>query len=109
MAYWIIVQEEAHGARTMGVDNKRYNYMKSKGKTFLFVIQPLLASGGASLTFLGLQYLFMWFDHKQFANELFVNTATSRWYLIVLLFIFIYIVVAITNVISWEYYKRKLK
>ncbi|GEM_PF-2509661 len=90
-------------------DNNRYAYMQSKGKTYLFVIQPLLASGAATLTFLGVQYLFMWLEYSPFANEVFMKAVTSGWYLIVLLFIFIYSVIAIINVISWAYYKRKLR
>lgn len=92
----------------MGTGNNTFNHMKSKGRTYSFVIQPMLTSGVSTIFVVGAQYLFMWFDYGQlFANELFVKGIKSGWYVILSLFIVMYTALAIINVIRWEYHKRK--
>ncbi|GAA0404411.1 hypothetical protein GCM10008933_38500 [Paenibacillus motobuensis] len=94
----------------MGTGNNSFNHMKSKGRTHNFVIQPLLSSGASTILIIGFQYLFMRLDYGSiFANELFVKGIKSGWHVILSVFIGMYIVYAITNVIRWEFHKRKSK
>jgi len=91
------------------MENK-FNDMKSKGRTHQFVIQPMLYAGIFIIMIIGFQYLFMRINYGPvLANELFVKGIKSGWYVILFVFIGIYLVYAISNVIRWEYYKRKSK
>jgi len=88
--------------------NETYNYMKSKGKVYIFVIHPLLYSGVTTIIIVGFQYLFLRLDYgKSFAKELFMKGITSGWHIILFVFIGMCIVQAIINGMRWTYHKKK--
>jgi len=88
--------------------NETDDYMKTNGKVYIFVIQPLLFSGVTTIIIVGFQYLFLRLDYgKSFAKELFMKGIKSGWYVILLVFIAMGIVHAIINGIRWIYHKKK--
>jgi len=88
--------------------NETFNYMKSKGEFFLFVIQPIFSSGVATLMLVGFKFLFLWFDYGlSIAKIIFLQGIISGWSVFLLLFAGMSIILAITNGIRWIYYKKK--
>lgn len=88
--------------------NETDDYMKTNGKVYIFVIQPLLFSGVTTIIIVGFQYLFLRLDYgKSFAKELFMKGIISGWYVILLIFIAMCIVHAIINGMRWIYHKKK--
>lgn len=85
-----------------------FNYMKKRGKIYIFVSQPMLFSGVPTTILVGFQFLFLWYDYGQnLAIKIIADGLLSGWRVILFFFIGLYIILAILNGARWLYYKSK--
>lgn len=84
------------------------NYMKLKGRFYMFVTQPLLFSGVSTIILVGSKILFLWLDYGSRDTKIIVvEGITTGWHVILFIFIGLSIVLSLLNIMRWIYYTRK--
>lgn len=88
--------------------NKTFNYMKSKGRFYILVTQPILFSGITTIIIIVFNFFYLLLDHGlNLATKYFLQGIVSGWSVILFVFAGMCLILASVNGIMWLYYSKK--